>query len=101
MSGDTAEGQKLFKTEKSLPFSLLADEKGEIAAKFGIKTGPGGVYKYKDAGGQVHELKRGVTISRYHVVIAKDGTIVDIAPVSKAADDAKRVCEIVDKLEKK
>ena len=79
----------------------MADEKGEIAAKFGIPAGKGGTYNYKDANGKVHELKRGVSISRYHVVIDKNGTIADIAAVSKAADDAKRVCEIVEKLEKK
>ena len=80
---------------------MLADEKGEIAGKFGIPAGKGGIYNYKDAGGKVHELKRGVTITRFHVVIDKEGRIADIAPVSKAADDAKRVCEICEKLEKK
>jgi peroxiredoxin len=101
VSGDTPEGQKLFKSEKALPFSLLADDKGVIAKKFGIPAGKGGVYNYKDAGGQVHMLKRGVTISRYHVVIDRQGNIADIAPVKAAADDAKRVCEIVEKLPKK
>ena len=59
------------------------------------------MYNYKDANGQVHALKRGVSIQRYHVVIDKNGNIADIAPVKMAADDAKRVCEIVEKLEKK
>jgi peroxiredoxin Q/BCP len=101
VSGDTPESQKLFKTEKDLPFTLLADTKGQVAKAFGIKVTPGGTFPYKDASGQVHPLKRGVTIARYHVVIDKQGNIADIAPVSKAGDDAKRVCEVVEKLEKK
>ena len=89
------------KPAKALPYHLLADEKGEVAKAFGIPVNKGGTYNYKDADGKVHELKRGVSISRFHVIIDKEGRIADIAAVSKAADDAKRVCEIVEKLEKK
>ena len=93
--------QQLFKKTKSLTFTLLADEKGEVAAKFGIPTKPGGVFKYKDDAGKVHELKRGVTISRVTVVIDKGGTVAAVDPVKDTAGDAKRVAEIVKKLETK
>lgn len=99
VSGDNVEGQKLFKSEKNLEYPLLADEKGTVAAAFGIPVNKGGVFNYKDANGMVHALKRGVTIARYHVVIDKTGTIAAIDPVKDAAGDAKRVLEIVKKLD--
>jgi thioredoxin-dependent peroxiredoxin len=100
VSGDTVEGQKLFKSEKSLDYTLLADEKGTVAKAFGIPVGGPGVFKYKDAAGTVHELKRGCTISRYHVVIDATGTIAAIDPVKDARGDARQVLEILRKLEK-
>jgi thioredoxin-dependent peroxiredoxin len=102
VSGDAVENQKLFKSDKSLNFTLLSDEKGQLAQKFGIPTKPGGVFKYKDDSGKVHELKRGVTISRYTVIIDRSGTIAAIDPVpGNPSGDAKRVAEIVRGLEKK
>ena len=96
VSGDKVEGQQLFKKEKDLNFTLLSDEKGEVAQKFGIPTKAGGSFKYKD-----QELKRGVTISRYTVVIDRDGRIAAIDAVGDAKGDAKRVAAIVERLEKK
>jgi len=91
----------LFKKVHNLNYTLLADDKGEVARAFGIPTGAGGVFKFTDNEGKVHELKRGVTIPRYHVVIDKGGTIAAIDPVKDAGGDAKRVVEIVKKLESK
>ena len=96
VSGDKVENQQLFTKEKDLNFTLLADEKGEIAAKFGIPTKAGGTFKYKD-----QELKRGTTISRYTVVIDRQGNIAAIDPVSDTKGDAQRVVAIVKKLEAK
>lgn len=101
VSGDTVEGQKLFKKVHNLNYTLLADDKGEIAKAFGIPANPGGVFKFKDNDGVVHELKRGVSISRYHVVIDKTGAIAAIDPVKDAGGDAKKVVEIVKKLDTK
>ena len=42
VSGDSVETHKLFKAHHKLPFTLLADEKGEIAKKFGVPVGKGG-----------------------------------------------------------
>lgn len=103
VSGDTVDGQKLFKKIHNLNYTLLADEQGEIAKAFGIPAGPGGIFKFKDSDGNVHELKRGVSISRYHVVIDKAGAIaaIDPVPAKDPAGDAKRVLEIAKKLESK
>ena len=101
ISGDTVENQKLFKKTHNLNFTLLADDKGEVAKAFGIPTGPGGVFKFADSEGAVHELKRGVTIQRYTVVVDKTGTIAAINQVKDAAGDAKRVLQIVKNLDTK
>ncbi len=98
VSGDAVENQKLFKKVHDLNYTLLADDKGEVAKAFGIPTDAGGVFKFTDKEGTVHELKRGVTIPRWHVVIDKGGTIAAIDPVKDAGGDAKRVLEIVKKL---
>jgi peroxiredoxin Q/BCP len=100
VSGDNVEGQKLFKSEKKLNYTLLADESGAVAKAFGIPVGKGGVFPYKDAEGNVHNLKRGCTISRFHVVIDKEGVIAAIDPVKNAGGDAQDVLKIVKKLQK-
>lgn len=42
VSADTAEDQKKFEEKYQLPFTLLADKKGEVIAAFGVPTrGPG------------------------------------------------------------
>src|SRR6266481_1125600 len=38
VSGDSVKTHALFKKDHELPFSLLADESGDIAKKFGIPT---------------------------------------------------------------
>jgi peroxiredoxin Q/BCP len=101
ISGDSVETQKLFKQDEKLNFTLLADEKGEVAGKFGIPTKGGGTVKYTDKAGQVHQLKRGVTILRYTVIVDKTGTIAALDPVGNVGGDAKRVAGIVKKLESK
>ena len=50
--------------------------------------------------GKVHQLKRGVSIARFTVVVDKTGTIAAIDPVSDTGGDGKRIAELVKKLEK-
>src|SRR5437867_7890967 len=45
VSGDTVRTQSLFKKEHKLPFTLLADEKGDLAKAFGVPTAKGGSVK--------------------------------------------------------
>lgn len=100
VSGDTAETHAAFKKHHKLPFTLLADDKGDIAKTFGVPVGKGGKATFKDDG-KVTEFTRRVTISRYTVVIDKDGKVAAIDAVSKAGEDPKRVADIVNKIASK
>src|SRR5438105_2652725 len=76
ISGDSVSNHQLFKKVHSLPFTLLADEQGDVAKKFGVPLKQGGDFKTKDLDGNPVELKRGVTAARWTFVIGKDGKII-------------------------
>ena len=42
VSGDSVQTHELFKKAQKLNFTLLADEEGIVAKKFGVPVGPGG-----------------------------------------------------------
>jgi thioredoxin-dependent peroxiredoxin len=75
VSGDKVEGLKFFKQAHNLNFTLLSDESGEIARKFGVPTRDGGTFK-SEFGGQQFELERGITTSRWTYIIDKNGEVV-------------------------
>lgn len=98
VSGDSAKNQQIFKTKEKLNFTLLADEDGSVAKKFGVPVSKGGEVKTKDADGKDVVLKRGVTIQRWTFVIDKDGKIALKNSKVAAAEDSKKVLEAVEKL---
>lgn len=100
VSGDGVSNHQVFKKLHKLNFPLLADEKGDVAKKFGVPVKAGGVAKGKDADGKNVELKREVTSARWTFIIGKDGKIIDKNIAVKAADDSKHVLEVVGKLPK-
>jgi peroxiredoxin Q/BCP len=75
ISGDRAEDLRLFKKADNLNFTLLSDEKGKIAEKFGVPVSEGGSVK-RTVDGTEHELVRGVTEKRWTFVIGKEGKII-------------------------
>ena len=97
ISGDSVSNHQLFKKVHSLPFTLLADEQGTVAKKFGVPLRQGGVFKFKDADGQEHELTRGVTASRWTFVIGKDGKILLKNTKVDAAKDSKAILALLEK----
>jgi peroxiredoxin Q/BCP len=101
VSGDKAETHHLFKSHHKLPFTLLADERGELAKKFGIPVGKGGKSPTIDETGKKGTALRGVTIQRWTVVIDRTGNIAARYKVGNAAEDSKKVLETVEKLESK
>jgi peroxiredoxin Q/BCP len=101
VSGDSSSTHKMFKAHHKLPFTLLADEKGELAKEFGIPTKAGGESPTIDEKGEKGKAPRGITIMRYTAVIDKQGKIAAMYQGGNAAGDAKKIAEIVDKLETK
>ena len=98
VSGDSVENHQLFKKVKNLNFTLLADEKGEIAKAFGVPTRKGGTVKFKDSEGKTHSLTRGVSANRWTFVIDKQGTIAFKNKKVDASQDSKTVMNVVKKL---
>jgi thioredoxin-dependent peroxiredoxin len=104
VSGDSAKTHEMFKKYHGLNFHLLADETGSIAKLFGVPVNKGGesptIIKV-DGKEEKGKAPRGVTISRYTVVIDKNGNVAAIDPISNAGGDAERVAMLVSKLENK
>jgi peroxiredoxin Q/BCP len=102
VSGDSVETHQLFKKHEKLNFTLLADGKGDLAKTFGV---PYGVAKAKATGfdekGEKIDVFRTATIQRYTVVIDKGGNIAALYNVKDTKGDAKKIAEIVEKLETK
>ncbi len=101
VSGDSPETHKMFKAYHKLPFTLLADEKGELAKTFGVPVGKGGESPTINEKGEKGKAPRGATIQRYTIVIDKAGKIAAADQVGNAGGDAKRIAELVKKLETK
>jgi thioredoxin-dependent peroxiredoxin len=101
VSGDSASTHKLFKAHHKLPFTLLADETGDVAKKFGVPVGKGGMSPTIDENGAKGTAPRGATIQRYTVVIDKNGTVAALYQVKNAGGDAKNISQIVEMLETK
>ena len=99
VSGDLASTHKLFKAYYKLSFTLLADEKGEVAKLFGVPVKEGGKSPTINEKEEKGSADRGVTIENWTLVIDKAGKIAAADKVGKASGDAKRVAEIVKKLD--
>ena len=100
VSGDSVKTHELFKKAQKLNFTLLADEDGAIARKFGVPVSAGAKVKTKDADGNAIEITRKVTDARWTFVIGKDGKIVSKNTRVNPAQDSKQVADLIEKLEK-
>ncbi len=100
ISGDSPVTHSLFKAHHKLPFTLLADEKGEVAQKFGVPVKAGGKSPTINARGEKGTAPRGVTIQRYTVVIDRGGNIAARYKVGDASGDSKKILETVERLKK-
>jgi peroxiredoxin Q/BCP len=97
ISGDSAKNHEVFKKVQKLNFTLLADEDGSVAKKFGVPVGKGGDFDTKDADGNPIKLKRGVTAQRWTFVINKDGKVIYKNTDVKPAEDSKQILELIEK----
>ena len=97
ISGDSAKNHEVFKKVHKLNFTLLADEDGSVAKKFGVTVGKGGDFPTKDADGNPIVLKRGVTADRWTFVINKDGKVIYKNTKVNPTQDSKQILELVEK----
>ena len=88
VSGDTVEGQRIFKKVNDLNFTLLADTEGSVAKAFGVPVRKGGTVN-KTIKGEDFSLTRHVTAKRWTFIIGKDGKIVHKDTGVKAALDSE------------
>ena len=101
VSGDSVKNHQVFKASHKLNFTLLADEDGQVAKKFGVPVSKGGDFKTKDVEGNEVVLKRGVTAKRWTFIVDKDGKVAYKNTMVTAAEDSRKVLEVVEKLDKK
>lgn len=95
VSGDTVENHKVFKKKENLNFTLLADEDGSVAKKFGVPvTVAEGTAKTVIDGKEI-VLTRKATAKRWTFVIGKDGKILSRNSEVKAAEDSKAVLKLL------
>lgn len=94
VSGDNVDGLKLFKKTHDLNFTLLSDESGEIANKFGVPTRDGGTIT-REVEGESYDLVRGTTASRWTFVIDQKGKVVYKNDSVSAANDTEEVLNFI------
>ena len=100
ISSNSVAEHQMFKKEKELNFTLLADPEGKVASVFGVPTSDGAEYKATIAGKE-EPFKVPMVIDRWTFVIDKDGKIAAKNTEVKAAEDSKAILDTVAKLQKK
>jgi peroxiredoxin Q/BCP len=101
ISGDSGATHALFKQAFKLNFSLLADEDGSVARKFGVPVGRGGTVKTRDADKKPLTIKREVTTARWTFVIGLDGKIAYKNTKVDPVADSKQIEAFIKGLVKK
>jgi len=101
VSGDSVATHALFKKAQKLNFTLLADEEGAIAKRYGVPVGKGGKVKAKDADGKAIEFERKSTAARWTFVIGRDGKVAYKNTKVTPAMDAKAITDFITKAEEK
>ena len=99
VSGDSVANHQVFKKDKMLNFTLLADETGEVATKFGVPVEIGEkVAKVKTSDGTEISLTRQATAKRWTFIVGKDGKIAYKNSMVAAAEDSKMIAAEIAKL---
>ncbi len=90
VSGDEYSNLQKFKEFHNLNFTLLSDTDGKIADLFGVPTREGSTIE-KEVDGQVLQLTKGVTTSRWTYVVDGNGRLVYKDDDVQAATDPEAV----------
>ncbi len=98
VSGDTVRNHQLFKKAHDLNFTLLADPKGIVASAFGVPFTKGEKSITRTIDGKEEVLTRGVTTKRWTFVVNEKGEIAHKNEQVNAAQDSKKIMDVVNKL---
>jgi peroxiredoxin Q/BCP len=101
VSGDSVQIHEKFKQDQKLNFTLLSDEDGAIAKKFGVPFLKGATVKARDSMRQPFEFTRAGTAARWTFIIDKDGKIAYKNTRVTPAKDAQAITDFIDKAEEK
>jgi peroxiredoxin Q/BCP len=96
ISGDPVSNLKIFKKAHNLNFTLLADEKGEIAKKFGVPVKAGGSM-VQMIDNQEITMTRELTTARWTFVIDKKGKIIYKNNSVNVEKDTREVLDVIKK----
>jgi len=96
VSGDEVKNLKYFKESSQLNFPLISDSQGIISKKFGVPTKDGGEIT-REIAGENFLLVRGITASRWTFVLDKNRKIIYKNAEVNAAEDSKKVLEVIKK----
>lgn len=96
ISGDEVKNLKYFKEADQLNFPLISDSDGAISKTFGVPTKEGGSIT-REINGENFLLARGVTSSRWTFVLDKNRKVLYKNMEVNAAEDAKKVLEVIKK----
>jgi peroxiredoxin Q/BCP len=99
VSGDSVRNHQLFKKAENLNFTLLADEKGQVAGKFGVPFAKGEKSIEREIDGKTETLTRGGSASRWTFVVDRDGKVAMKNTEVKAAEDSKAILQKVEELQ--
>ena len=94
VSGDEVKNLQYFKESYQLNFPLLSDNDGTVSKIFGIPTREGGEIT-RQVGGEDFLLIRGITTPRWTFVLDKNRSIIYKNAEVNAADDSKKVKEVI------
>jgi peroxiredoxin Q/BCP len=94
VSGDDFENLTLFKEHHSLNFTLLSDPDGRVAEIFGIPIREGGSIE-REIEGESLTLDRGVTTSRWTVVVDGRGKLIYRDNNVNASEDSQTVLDFL------
>lgn len=94
VSGDEVKNLKQFKTSFQLNFPLISDSEGVISKTFGVPTKAGGSIT-KEIEGENYLFVRGITTPRWTFVLDKNRKIIYKNAEVNAADDSKKVLEVI------
>ena len=103
VSADSVRNHRLFRDAWKLNFTLLADEDGAIAKKFGVPVRRGGRVRPRgpdrksltDENGKPIVLERKATFARWTFVIGKVGNVLYKNTRVRPAQDSKQVLELI------